>query len=195
MVEEPNTISSQLTVRGPLWLPFGARMPVKVEISNRPHRMMSDSWFQANRLKLNSNKTNFCVCKTQAVHPVSEITLNTSSISRVNHFKLLGVIIDEQLSWKKYIAYMHRAKAVINKLRPLVNRKWSVMLYCTFFLLHPNFCFGIWGSCGKTKLQMLDALQHKVLKIILKFSVELSLLTYMMKSQCLNHQISDTSKT
>lgn len=130
-------------------------------------------WLQANRLKLNAAKTKFSIfskCRTD--NDTSDISASAFTISRANSFKLLGVIVDEHLNWKHQIRKVTNslscAISVIHKLRPLVNKKGALSLYNTFFLPHSNYCASIWTACGGTKLNAINILQHKALKIISK---------------------------
>ena len=61
-------------------------------------------WFKTNKLTLNINKTNFIIFTTQKKREQIDIpnTLQIENvvINRISHTKYLGLIIDEQLSWK-----------------------------------------------------------------------------------------------
>ena len=58
-------------------------------------------WFKANRLSVNSKKTNFVIfgspAKTKNLK-ICEIFLDNVNINRTEEAKFLGVIIDENLS-------------------------------------------------------------------------------------------------
>lgn len=84
-------------------------------------------WFQANvELKINAKKTKFSIL-IRGHHNLNltSISTNLFTIDRVKHFKLLGVIVDEQFPWHKHISQLSsnlsHAVAVILKLRPLIN--------------------------------------------------------------------------
>ena len=59
-----------------------------------------DIWFRVNKL----NKTNFIMfTNTKQLRPTVNIILNGKNIEQVSHTKFLGVIIDENLTWREQI--------------------------------------------------------------------------------------------
>ena len=49
------------------------------------------------------NKTNFIMFAKKTHRPTVNITLNGTNIEQVSHTKFLGVIIDENLTWREEI--------------------------------------------------------------------------------------------
>ena len=71
------------------------------------------SWLKANKLGLNIAKTEFMVVSSRQkflAENCSElnIRLDNQPISRVEHAKSLGLIIDDRLSWSNYIKELCR---------------------------------------------------------------------------------------
>ena len=63
-----------------------------------------DIWFRVNKLSLNVNKTNCIMFTNKKQHrPTVNIILNGTNIEQVSHTKFLGVIIDENLTWREQI--------------------------------------------------------------------------------------------
>ena len=62
-------------------------------------------WFQANKLSLNVQKTNFIAFgqKKFAINQNLNINLDGAPIERVKFTKFLGAYIDEKLTWKNHI--------------------------------------------------------------------------------------------
>ena len=67
-------------------------------------------WCQANKLSINFNKTNFIVFKPRQKRQTLDINLEISqcAIGRVKEIVFLGVILDENLTWKPHIANVAR---------------------------------------------------------------------------------------
>ena len=63
------------------------------------------SWFQANKLSINIKKSNFTLFQTKQKRQKLDLhfSINDIEIDRVNEVLLLGVILDEHLSWKSQI--------------------------------------------------------------------------------------------
>ena len=74
-------------------------------------------WFKSNKLSVNLKKTNFIIFGYRAkIKEIKncEILLDNMKISRTETAKFLGVVIDENLSWKQHINYIEKkiAKSV-----------------------------------------------------------------------------------
>ena len=66
-------------------------------------------WLKINKLSLNIIKTHLIVFTNKNVpKPDLKIAINGHRIDETDHTKILGVIIDCKLNWKKYISYITR---------------------------------------------------------------------------------------
>ena len=67
-------------------------------------------WCQANKLSINFKKSTFMVFKPRQKRQTFDINLKISqcAIERVNETIFLGVILDENLTWKPHIANVAR---------------------------------------------------------------------------------------
>ena len=63
------------------------------------------SWFQANKLSINIKKSNFTLFQIKQKRQKLDLhfSINDIEIDRVYEVLLLGVILDEHLSWKSQI--------------------------------------------------------------------------------------------
>jgi len=63
-----------------------------------------DNWLRANKLSLNYNKTTFMLLNSQKHNPTSfKVIINNHSISPEDKLKYLGVLFDNELSWKPHV--------------------------------------------------------------------------------------------
>ena len=72
------------------------------------------SWFQANKLSINiKKKSNFTLFQTKQNRQKLDLhfSINDIEIDRVNEVLLLGVILDEHLSWKSQIQIDQQEKS------------------------------------------------------------------------------------
>ena len=62
-------------------------------------------WFEANKLALNIEKTNFVVFHSPSKKLTEPIILKfgRKKITHANHVKFLGVLLDETLSWRSHL--------------------------------------------------------------------------------------------
>ena len=129
------------------------------------------SWLNANRLSLNIRKTKsilFNLTKDKKRINIS-LKILDEKIEQVEQIKFLGVILDENLTWKKHIQYLNRKIAknigIISKARTILNKKTLLTLYYTFIYPYLNYCITSWGSANKTILDPLIKLQKKPLDL------------------------------
>ena len=95
-----------------------------------------------------------------------------SILKQQRHFKYLGVVVDESLSWNNHVSYV--ASRVYPKLK-LLSRTSSFLspeillkIYKTTNL--PIWDYGciVWGFCSKKNSDFLERLQNKAMQIILR---------------------------
>ena len=129
------------------------------------------SWLNANRLSLNIRKTKsilFNLTKDKKRINIS-LKILDEKIEQVEQIKFLGVILDENLTWKKHIQYLNRKIpkniGIISKARTILNKKTLLTLYYTFIYPYLNYCITSWGSANKTILDPLIKLQKKPLDL------------------------------
>ena len=66
------------------------------------------SWFKANKLTLNVEKTNFIIFSKKRIRNRMSITIENKTIKEVNETKFLGVIVDKNLSWASHIDNVYK---------------------------------------------------------------------------------------
>ena len=71
------------------------------------------SWFQANKLSINIKKSNFTLFQIKQKRQKLDLhfSINDIEIDRVYEVLLLGVILDEHLSWKSQIQIDQQEKS------------------------------------------------------------------------------------
>ena len=136
------------------------------------------NWFKTNKLSVNASKTNFMIMGTthQTSKPENSIKviLDNVELSRVNKTKFLGVLIDENLTWKDHIdaisKTMSRNVGMINKLKHFVPKRILLSLYYTLVMPYLNYGILAWGNLCKTYLNKLLKLQKRAVRHICKTS-------------------------
>ena len=139
------------------------------------------NWFQANKLSVNASKTNYMVLGThhstrkfidinQDIDILNDsestnsrdvekrelnIKLHGVSLNRVSSTKFLGVIIDENLTWKNHIdaisKTISRYVGMLTKLKHFVSENILYSLNCTLILPYINYGVLIWGNTCKIR--------------------------------------------
>ncbi|XP_035682747.1 uncharacterized protein LOC118420146 [Branchiostoma floridae] len=127
-----------------------------------------DSWAKSYSMAANVKKTKDMVvsCRKEAVNP-PPLTLNGENVERVRRFKLLGVIVSDDLSWGPHIEYMlSKVSPRIHYLR-LSKRAGLpadvlLQIYKTF--IRPVLEYGspVWGGLPRGLAEELEKVQSPV---------------------------------
>ena len=135
----------------------------------------ADLWFKRNKLNLNPSKTRYMIfnCNTEAT---DLININNCNIERVwtkgeeKSFKLVGLHVDEKLTWNAHIDAVARkmdyANYALRKSSKELNQRNKKLLYSG--LIHSILTYGlpIWGFARQGRLNKLLVKQkHSIRKI------------------------------
>ena len=68
-----------------------------------------NTWLKFNKLTLNGNKTYYMIfhrarIKVPRTHP--SLCMNNTTLSKTQHFKYLGVLLNHTVSWIQHISYV-----------------------------------------------------------------------------------------
>ena len=129
-------------------------------------------WFRVNKLPLNLKKTKFIVFKPNQKRRSYnfQILINKQQIDQVKETVFLGVIIDENVTWKSEIS--HVANKVSKSIGMIQKSSFYLSSYSLrvlyFSLVYPYFFYSniVWVSTYKTNLVRLVKLQKRVVRII-----------------------------
>ena len=120
-------------------------------------------WFSANSLKMNAGKTCFILLGTpNSVQKASAFTIrvNDAEIRPQKHIKVLGVLIDQTLTWEPHISLIvRRTNAIIIslfKIRPHLSPDILKILVQTHVFPHLQYCSSVWGGATQSRLDRLQ---------------------------------------
>ena len=126
-----------------------------------------NEWLKINKLSLNVKKSKYII------HQLGNKQLNNlllkideTVIERVQHFILLGVTLQENLSWDVHIKNISikcsKLIGILNKLKRFLPLNIKVTLYNALMLPYINYGLMVWGfSCNR-----IIKLQKKAIRII-----------------------------
>ena len=101
--------------------------------------------------------------------------------------KLLGVMIDDQLSFSHHISYIKskaaRGFGILYKAKKSLNKSTLYTLYYSFIHLYFSYCISVWGNTFRCYLHSLNVLQNRTVRIIsgLKWDASASPLYHFLK--------------
>ena len=117
-------------------------------------------WFNSYKSSLNADKTKFTLFhklrqRDDTFLVLPTLKINNTLIKRVDHINFLGVLFDENLTWKNYINLIENkiSKSVDNlhQAKFMLNQKSRKNV--SFYFIHSYINYGniAWGSTYKTK--------------------------------------------
>ena len=138
-------------------------------------------WLNANRLAANGTKTEFIIIasnyRLKQLLGDPKIRMNQEVIRRVSKTKLLGVVIDEKLTWEDHlneiiIPKVLKGLRMLRELRSILTCSQMIALYQSLVLPHFDYCSTIWGNCGVVLRNKLQKLQNRAARIITRSGYE-----------------------
>jgi hypothetical protein len=149
------------------------------------------NWFRANKMAVNTAKTKFIVFRTRGkiINPVDcHLVYNGNEIGQpedpsmiydieriyndgeTKNFKLLGVLIDEYLSFEDHIdslcTKISKSLFCINKIKNFVSQETKKTLYYAMIHSHLVYCINIYSCATETCLNRLKIKQKEAIRII-----------------------------
>jgi hypothetical protein len=148
-------------------------------------------WFKANKMAVNTSKTKYIIFRTQGKY-INDAECNLvynnnvpgqpfdptliTPVDRIHNegpetsFKLLGVLINEYLSFSDHIsnvcAKISKSLFCINRIKNFVNKNALRSLYFAMVHSHLSYCLNIYGCANTTNLQRLRIKQKEAIRVI-----------------------------
>ena len=132
-------------------------------------------WCNENDMVINTNKSNAMLVGTsrrlQSMQYDFEVFYNDSLLKNVTCEKLLGVQIDNTLSWcqqiDKLCSLISSRIGLLTRLKLYIPVKGLCLFYNGYILPLFDYCCTIWGETTNTNLDKLFKLQKRAARIIL----------------------------
>ena len=123
-------------------------------------------WLRANKMSLNVSKTEIVISKSYSKQITKHLDFHLSGqkIRPKNYTNYLGIIIDEDLTFREYVIQLrqklNRINGLLAKLRHQVS---SNLLKTIYFALSDS---GVWGQGSNNVVDMIKRTQNKARRII-----------------------------
>ena len=132
------------------------------------------TWVNSNRLVLNLLKTKSIVFGTKCSvknKPQLNIIVKGMPIEQVEDTKLLGITLDNKLTWSKQVdktvAAIGRNLSVIKRCAKYIPQQCIPQIVQTLALTHLDYCPMVWSSAAKKDLLKLQLVQNRAARIAL----------------------------
>ena len=121
-------------------------------------------WLCANKLSLNIGKTEYILIgsrhKTNSIDTERGIKIENQVIKKVRNTKVLGVKLDENLSWEKHIDHISSkitsGIGAIIRIKDYVEQSTLVTVYNALIQPYFDYCCEIWDTCNKGLSERLE---------------------------------------
>ena len=137
-------------------------------------------WLQANKPSLNVAKTEYMLIRSRqrlAKLPFeSSVCIGSDPIKKVKDTKILGVYIDESLTWSKHIEQITKkitaGISALKRLRDFASRDVLVSVYSALIMPHFDYCCEVWVSLGGVLAERLQKLHSRCARVIMRYKNE-----------------------
>ena len=138
-------------------------------------------WCKLNRILLNIDNTKVILITTsqKRLHlhnDILHLTYNNDVLNSVENEKVLGVRIDNNLSWSIHIYFIAKKISsnlwLLSKLKDYLSTEHRVQFYKTYIQPHVDYCSTIWGGTSQYNLNRIIRLQKRAVKIIVNYQYD-----------------------
>ena len=153
-------------------LPNGASLS---ELKDRVEESLSalEKWFSRNSLKMNGTKTDFTIIgKKCSLQHVADFTLHVSGseIRPSKTIKILGVTIDQTLTWEDHISTVVNkcfgSLIALNRFRHHFTPEALQLIIQAHVLSHVNYCLPVWGGANMTQQERVQKAINFAVRVI-----------------------------
>ena len=125
---------------------------------------------------LNTDKTKVILITTSQkrlhLHDyVLNLTYNSDILKKVINDKVLGVLIDNNLTWPIHMQSIAKKISsnlwLLSKLKEFFSLENRVQFYKTYIQPHIHYCSTVWGGTSHSNLNRIYRIQKMAIKIIL----------------------------
>lgn len=133
------------------------------------------TWCDINRMVIHPQKTKSMVITTRQKHQRGdlelELQLNGITLEQVEEHKVLGVIIDNKLSWLAHTEFIAKRVSknlyLLSKLRLLVTSDALKKFFFAHCLSHLNYASTIWCNASGANIKKLNSLHKRAVKLLI----------------------------
>ena len=123
-------------------------------------------WLKVNKLTLNVDKTKCMIFHKRRMIEQINFSINNTVIDQVSQFSFLGILLDENVSWKNHITMvtnkLSKITGILYRLKYTFPKHIFITIYNSFFVPHLNYGSLVWG----TKIKCLEKLQKRAIRTI-----------------------------
>ena len=131
-------------------------------------------WCKDNHMLISPAKTKCMLITTRQKHqnkPQSlQLTLGSDSIEQISKHRILGVIVDEKLSWEPHIDKLCKTLSrnifLLTKLKQLIKTEHCKLFFSAHIKSHFEYCSTIWDQCDAVHFNKVASLFSRAIKVL-----------------------------
>ena len=128
-------------------------------------------WFEKNHMKAHPSKFQAILFKCHKNEEVFDLNIGDELIKPVSHVKLLGVLIDDNLSFNEHVSKLCvKAAWQTNALRRIVKytpNECCLNIYQAFLSSNFNYCDIVWHFCSNRSTYKIEKVHKNALWVTL----------------------------
>ena len=149
-----------------------------------------DNWLIANKLSLNASKTKCVYFRTVNSQPppcALNLVIRNKPIKRVSSMRVLGTVINENLSWKDHmLSLKNKLRATLGaviRVKPFLNKNALLVIYHS--LSHIRCCITNWFHGNLAIVSQLQNICNKFIRLSFGLASEDDILPFMRRHNLL----------
>jgi hypothetical protein len=131
-------------------------------------------WCDDNQMLIHPRKSKSMLITTRQKHQRGHLQLKLNlkglPIEQVEEHKVLGVIIDNNLSWQSHIDFVAKRLSknlfLMSKLRLIVSQDAIKKFFYAHCLSHLNYASTVWCNASDANIKQLNSLHKRAIKIL-----------------------------
>ena len=139
------------------------------------------TWCKQNGMLINTAKTKVMLLTTpqKRIHLNKDmllLTLNNEKLTVVSSDKILGIHIDNNLTWTDHTNAVAKKIAsnlwLLSRIKEYLSTDQRIQFYKAYIQPHIDYCNSVWGGTSQRNLDRIYRLQKRACKIILDYQYE-----------------------
>lgn len=136
-------------------------------------------WCKQNGMLINTDKTKAMLITTPQrrcrIEDNLHISLNGEQLTTVSNEKVLGVQIDNNLSWGEQISKVVKKMStniwLLSKIKNYLSLDHRIIYYRSYIQPHLDYANIVWGGTTKNNIMQIERLQKRACRVILDYNV------------------------
>ena len=129
-------------------------------------------WFAANFMRANPQKFQMIyMVPLNSILQIPEVTvINEVSIPTETHVKLLGITIDNKLTFDRHVDNICRRASqqlnVLRRFKSMFRLREAKLIHQAFIMSNFNYCPVVWHFCSLTSTRKMEKIQERALRLL-----------------------------